>query len=912
MIKNEFSELWNNKLLLFVLFVIMLIPAIYAGLFLASMWDPYGELEYLPVAVVNQDQPVIYQDAELAVGESLTDSLRDNDSMAFHIVDADTAQEGLKNGTYYMVVTIPKNFSANAATLMEDEPKKMVLEYQTNPGKNYIAMKMSESALKEIKRNITEEITRTYAENVFDSLQEIGDGFGDAVDGTKEMIDGENKLAEGNEKITDNLDVLASSTLTFKEGSDTLSNGLDAYFAGVETLDQGLGTLQKGVKKVQKEAVTGADALAKGADTLNTSLGTYTQGVTSAKAGSDQLVASHTALNNGMATVSTGVDSLKSGSTQLLSGLKQMHTSLNASLSEEKVAQIQTAASSLPVLNENIQKLNVAVNGNEDSAGLDLNGLTQSLNSVGGNVQTTVTDLQTAAGRIQSSANKVSQASGELVTLAASEDLSDEDRQRVQAALAYLSETGSDFQGSLESLVGAGDELKTAGATLTAVSNSNLSAQIDQLKEKISQLASASNQLLPASGTALTSLLGGMQSMQSGLSQTQAADGKSGLIEGMTSLDQGIASLQTGINGENGLKTGLTAYTAGVSSLNTGLTTLSGYNEAIQTGMSSLATGSSTLATGLSSGVKQLSNGVTKLQDGSSRLLANHPKLVNGMLQLSDGAAQIADGAGQLRDGSEELGDGLNDLQDGTVELSSALKDGEKEIRDSDASDQTLDMFAAPVETEGSEITTVTNNGHAMAAYMMTVGLWVGCLAFCLMYPLASYKDKLKSGLAWWASKAMILYPLAILMAGMLLIALHVCNGFTPVSMGRTFLVAVVTAIAFMSIMYFFNILLGKVGSFLMLIFMVLQLAGSAGTYPVEISGKMVAAIHKYVPFTYTVDAFRSAISGGTSVAGELILLLILAMIFTALTIVVFAVRARRIKESKSYLYEWIEEKGLA
>lgn len=42
------------------------------------------------------------------------------------------------------------------------------------------------------------------------------------------------------------------------------------------------------------------------------------------------------------------------------------------------------------------------------------------------------------------------------------------------------------------------------------------------------------------------------------------------------------------------------------------------------------------------------------------------------------------------------------------------------------------------------------------------------------------------------------------------------------------------TAMAFTSIMYFFNITFGKVGSFLMLVFMVIQLAGSAGTYPVK------------------------------------------------------------------------------
>lgn len=55
-------------------------------------------------------------------------------------------------------------------------------------------------------------------------------------------------------------------------------------------------------------------------------------------------------------------------------------------------------------------------------------------------------------------------------------------------------------------------------------------------------------------------------------------------------------------------------------------------------------------------------------------------------------------------------------------------------------------MIAAPVDDDEAKMTEVPNNGHAMAPYMMSVGLWVGALAFCLMYPLTKYNGKLKSG----------------------------------------------------------------------------------------------------------------------------------------------------------------------
>ena len=254
----------------------------------------------------------------------------------------------------------------------------------------------------------------------------------------------------------------------------------------------------------------------------------------------------------------------------------------------------------------------------------------------------------------------------------------------------------------------------------------------------------------------------------------------------------------------------------------------------------------------------------------------------------------------------------MKELKDGSKTLTTSLSDGAKTVKDNSASDETIKMYATPVVSDETKLTDVPNNGHAMAPYMMSVGLWVGALAFCLMYPLAQYKGKLKSGFAWWASKASVLYPVAMLQAICLILLLHAFNGFAPAEMGKTVLFACLAAMTFTSMMYFFNITLGKVGSFLMLVFMVVQLAGSAGTYPVEISPAFVAKIHAYLPFTYTVDAFRATISGGRSITTSVIVLAVLFVIFTILTILQFNHMAKRKKEEKIVLFDWLEERGLA
>lgn len=97
-----------------------------------------------------------------------------------------------------------------------------------------------------------------------------------------------------------------------------------------------------------------------------------------------------------------------------------------------------------------------------------------------------------------------------------------------------------------------------------------------------------------------------------------------------------------------------------------------------------------------------------------------------------------------------------------------------------------------------------------------------------------------------------------------------------------------------------------------MLVFMVVQLAGSAGTYPVELSPEFVSKIHAYLPFTYTVNAFRSTIAGGESIRISVIVLCDVAVVFTILTIIAFQIKAHLRREEKKDLYDYLEEHGLA
>lgn len=889
MIRNEWKSILKNPLMIVVLIAIVAIPTIYAGLFLASIWDPYGNIDKLPVAVVNEDIPVEYEGNTLDVGGEMVKSLRESGEMQFNFVDAETAEQGLANGTYYMTVTIPEDFSANASTLMDEEPKKMELKYEVNPGTNYIASKLSDTALSKIQNSVSEKITKTYSETVFDQLTGIGSSLDSAADGTGTLEEGIGKISDGNSEITENLKTLSESTLTFVEGSETLSEGIDEYTDGVAKVNEGAKKLDDGANTLAKSASSGVAQLKEGSSQLKSGVKSYTEGVSTASDGAKTLAKNSGALKEGTAELSGGAAQLYTGSSGVLAGLQTMSDTLSVSLSKDNLAQIDTLTAGCDTLYAGIKKLNKEVSAIEiPDLSAAASGITVPAANIGAdaqaaggnlaNMQTYLTNLAGAYPELMSDANFLA-LSGE-----------------VQSCAGNVSDIGTQLQ-----------NMNTAAGQLSSLGEA--AGSIGTLKTSVAELKAGADLVLPNAKSSIESLEGGLLTIQSALDRKGTTAEDMGLIQAMTTINGGLSDLS---KGAKTLQSGVKEYTDGVSSLNSGLKTINSNSSALVKGANTLDEGVGTLNSALTSGVKTLTSGTSELYSGTKKLVGNNKKLTDGAAELAEGAGKISDGAGKLYDGSGELGDGISEAYDGAGTLKSALTEGADEIHSVKTTDNTYDMFAAPVESEKAEFTTVADNGHAMAPYMMSVGLWVGTLAFCIMYPLVKANGEIKSGFRWWLSKATVLHILTQVMALLMLFVLHKTCGFAPASWSKTIIVACMASVAFMSIQYFMNVLMGKVGSFLMLIFMVLNLAGSAGTYPVEISAKFVSSIHAYLPFTYTVDAFRIAIAGEGSIVPCCVVMGIIVLVFSALTIMLFVRRAHKIERNKPTIYDFIEEKGLA
>lgn len=728
MIRREWQKLLKNKILLIVMIAIIAIPTIYTTLFLGSMWDPYGKLNNLPVAVVNEDKEVTYGDTELSVGKDLIENLKENDSLAFNFVDSEVANLGLKNGTYYMVITIPEDFSFNASTLMDEKPQKMELKYATNPGTNYIASKMSESAVAKIKDSIETEVTKVYASTMFEQITGAGSGMVEASEGAEKLQDGLSQVTEG--------------------------------------------------------------------------IDSYTEGVKEVASGTSELAANNDALNQGVNSLSSGMKDLNSGSKQLVNGLNTMSDTIGSTI--PKSTDIDALGKGLDTYNAGIKQLNNELSnftiGNQGES------ISNSLAKIGNSTKSAAIDVQ-SIGNAVATLSKANLTNEELI------------------ALQTIVTSTTDLGGNLNTI---GNEAKSVGNNFTTLSSSM--SKLEDLKNVVGSLAMNKDTVLGGSKKAISGLYSGLLAVKGTMDKQ--------IIPGGESVYQGISKIQTAIDKENGLKDSIASYTSAIA----------------------------------------------KIDEGVSTLDSKSSELLNGVIELNDGS----------------------------TELANALIDGANEMNEVKVSDETIDMFASPVVLEETQITKMENNGHAMSVYMMSVALWVASIAFCIMYPLTEYEGELKSGLAWYFSKASVLFSVAIAGALVMIFMLNRINGLHPQEMGKTVFIACLASLAFMSIMYFFNAFFGKVGSFIMLIYMVVQLAGSAGTYPIELSGDFVDKIHKFLPFSYTVEAFRSTISGSGSIKNAVIVLTAILVISTVLTILLFQVRAKRIKKDKPILYDVLEKGGLA
>lgn len=772
-IKAEFKNILHNRLLLISTTVICIIPFLYSIFFLKSVWDPYGSTENLPVAVVNKDVPVEYRGQTMDIGHRMVKELKKNKQLKWEIVSPEKAHYGLTHRKYYTVVTIPKDFSKDATTVLDKHPKQMQLKYETNGSLNYIGQVISQLGMTKLNESIRAQVTRAYATAMFKALHTVGKGMSTASNGAKQL----------------------------STGMVTLQSGVNQYVAGVSQVNNGVQTLRVSVAPL----AAGAQQLASGSQTLANGIRQYTGGVGQLAAGLSKLNANSGALNSGASQLQSGLSQLSTGTKTLSNGANELNGKVNSMIPE-------------------LQNQMNSMSGDISNKGAALNNALRPLAST----QSQMTELSAKLGQISDGIGQIQSAVS-----------SNSSSTKLNSAVGVLNSID-------KSKLSEADQQKLAGVTQqlqSASSNSDqatLVSQLTKLKAGVNNLRTAVDQSATQAGNSTKQVQEAALALQNSLtnmqSQTSTAIGgmSSQLTLATSELAKGADKVNSGANtaaaGAGTLTSGIGQYTAGVAQAGAGVGQLTANSGQLNSGAGQLAG-----ALGQLNGqVPALTAGVNQLAAGTQQLVDNSPALVQGIIKLNVGASK----------------------------LSTALGKGAKTINGIKTSNRTAKMIAEPSVEKHSNYSYVPNYGHALAPYVLSVALYVGMLVFNFVYPIRRVADPDASATAWWFSKVVVGAVAAIAMAVVECGIMMMC-GLTIDHVPSFFTTTILFGLASMAVVMFLSMTFDNPGRFVAMVLLMLQLGGSGGTFPMEVTMKFYNVIHWYLPMTYSILGLRDSISGG-------------------------------------------------
>ncbi|HFK1681804.1 TPA: YhgE/Pip family protein [Bacillus tropicus] len=916
LLRKEFTQIIKSKKILIPIIAVLFVPILYAGMFLWAFWDPYKQLDDLPVAVVNLDKGAVFDGKPIEVGKGLVDNLKDNTSFKWEFVSEKEAKKGMEGRKYYMLVRIPDDFSSNATTLLKDEPKPLNLEYIPNESLNFLSSQIGGTAIEKIKGEVASTLTKTYAEKMFDSIQDVSKGLADGAEGASKLHDGSNELHDGSSKVTDGLHTLQGKSGEIQTGVGKLFDGSGKVTNGLNTLNSKTGEMQIGIGKLVDgsgkvtdglhvlnsnagigKLVDGSGKVTNGLNTLNSKTSEMQTGIGKLQDGSQKVTVGLNTLNGKTGEIQTGIGKLQDGSKKVTAGLNTL-VSQSGELKtgttdlSNGMEQLVGGQSKLEGASQKIEKgledLDRAVKNS--AAGLKemqskgpsiLNTVNEKINGAGANVNQLNELTQSTAGDAKNAAQDVANLQKQI------ESLPKEYQEQLQSFItsavtstATVQQKAAGVAGGTNKLNEEVKQLKSELNQKTGDSQNKLpnTEKLDSLTDSIEKLVGVQKVFIgnfQEFGKKLNEAKEGANKFEKESGQlidaiNQLADGSGKVTGGLDTLSAGANQMAGGVNqladgssqvtgGLGTLSAGANQMAGGVNQLADGSSQVTGGLGTLSVGVTKLADGSSRVTGGLdtlSVGAGQMSGGITQLENGSGQV-------TTGLGALSTGSTQLIDGVNKLADGSGKVTDGLVKVNDGSGELAEKLGEGAEKTGEVKGSDKTYDMFASPVKVKTEKMAEVPNYGTGFTPYFLSLGLFVGALLLSIVYPLRDTVGVPKSGFSWFISKFGVLLSVGIIQAVVADVILLFGLGVEVQSIPYFILFSIVTSLAFIALIQCLVTAFGDAGRFIAIITLIIQLTTSAGTFPLELIPKFLQPFNAWLPMTYSVSGLKAVVSSG-------------------------------------------------
>lgn len=227
-------------------------------------------------------------------------------------------------------------------------------------------------------------------------------------------------------------------------------------------------------------------------------------------------------------------------------------------------------------------------------------------------------------------------------------------------------------------------------------------------------------------------------------------------------------------------------------------------------------------------------------------------------------------------------------------------------------SDKVASFMSSPVKLKTETFYSVENYGTAMTPFYTNLAIWVGGIVLIAIFKMEVDKsEKIKN---FTPTQAYFGRWMLFILVGFVQ-ALIICLGDIFILKIKCqhpvlFVVAgLVAAFVYVNLIYALSLTFKHIGKAVSVILVILQIPGSAGTYPIEMTPGFFQAIHPLLPFTYGINAMREAIAGtyGHYYVKNLVILLI----YVPIALFIGLVLRRLLLNLNSLFDKKLEQTGL-
>ena len=924
--KTDLRNVAKHWAAIVIVLGLMILPSLYAWFNIKASWDPYGNTKEVPIAVSNQDAGSNLRGKDINIGKEIVDSLKKNKNLGWKFVDEKQAIYGVERGDYYASITIPKDFSEKIATVLDENPQKPELDYYVNEKVNAIAPKITAKGASGITEEISKNFVKTANGEIFKIFNDLGIDLETnlpSIEKVKDLVFKlEAQFPEMNTLMDKALDDATRAEDVVKvaqkelpvvesvinDGQDTLKS-LDAFFArNDETLNRAPGTIKNNLIAMQtglNGAAAITDFLKNPSVDFNLALPDPSKLPELPNVTIPQIPALpelpqvngegyKNIAKNINQTVNNVFSSIRVGTTYaqgVINGLQ------NGNFDPEKAKQdlnkvsenLQDRADSVSYVIDVFTKFKESAStdfGKEffqkrierltslKSAIENANGGVKDIANIIGTGQEVKQDVRDAANKkLDAINNLVNQAETDYnATFVADFEKAVSTAEQLKNKAEGVKEDAQQLRGNLNQDINKANEILNNGreAYDKAVNDySRLKTELGKAREDLNNKGING---LDSTKVALNDIRGELQAGKNLVNDMIPVMENTNKVLADVNSDKNTNNMISKLNKlKDGLQKAIDLTDKGIDAINKGQKPAADVIESIN------AVSKSTSA--------QISDILAKYD---SEIVPNFNEAIARTKEMSKNTSQILKEADKklpdvkkiLEDSSKGLVDGKKKLTDIKAEMPATekkIKELADKIRDFESEEDLKDIirllkndvekqsdyFANPVNLKENKLFAMPNYGSAMSPFYTVLALWVGALLMVSLLTVevheegANYKSheiyfgRLLTFLTIGLSQAFI-----VSMGDIFLLGTYVVDKFWFV------LFSLFIGGVFVCIVYSLVSIFGNVGKSMAIILLVLQVAGSGGTFPIQMTPKFFQAIYPFLPFTYAISAIRETVGG--------------------------------------------------